>query len=140
MCFFLMTSFLFIYSFFKVYLFGCTGSLLLGAGLWASHGMGCFVVVHGLLIAVASFLAEHSLQQLWHMGSVAVVRGLCGIFLDQESNPCLLHRQVDSCSLYHQRSPIQYLYLGFIPDINIQKKIFEVRERQKTDNPEYQDV
>ena len=55
-----------------------------------------FVVVHGLLIAVASLVAEHRLQahrlqQLWHVGSVVVAHGLScsvarGIFLDQGSN------------------------------------------------------
>ena len=61
--FFFMTSFLFIDSFLKfIYLFGCSGSLLLGAGFRESHGMGFFVVVRGLLIAVASLLGEHSLQ------------------------------------------------------------------------------
>ena len=29
----------------------------------------------------------------------------CGIFLNQGSNPCLLHRQVDSLPLSHQGSP-----------------------------------
>ena len=51
-----------------------------------------FVAVRGLLIVVASLVAEHSLlacglQQLWHVGSVIVAHGLscsaaCGIFLD----------------------------------------------------------
>ena len=40
-----------------------------------------FIVVRGLLIAVASLIAEHGLQehglqQLWHAASVAVARGL----------------------------------------------------------------
>ena len=44
------------------------------------------------------------------VGSVVVVHGLyysgaCGIFMDQGSNPCPLHCQVDSYPLYHQRSP-----------------------------------
>ena len=54
----------FVYRFFLkfIYLFGCTGSLLLGAGLRASYGMGFFAVVRGLLIAVASLPAEHSFQ------------------------------------------------------------------------------
>ena len=77
-----------------------------------------FVVVCGLLIAVASLVVEHrlqvhGLQYLWHMGSVVVARRLqstgsvvvahglsCsaarGIFLDQGLNPCPLHWQVDS--------------------------------------------
>ena len=76
-----------------------------------------FVVVWGLLIAVAS-LVEHGLQacglqQLWHAGSVVVARGLqntgsvivahgpscsaaCGIFPDQSSNSSPLHWQADS--------------------------------------------
>ena len=77
-----------------------------------------FVAVRGLLIAVASLVAEHrlqvyELQQLRHTGSVVVAHRLqstgsvvvahglscsaaCGIFLDQGSNPCPLHWQVDS--------------------------------------------
>ena len=77
-----------------------------------------FLAVRGLLIAVASLVVEHrlqarGLQQLWHVGSVVVVRRLqsagsvvvahglscspaCGIFPDQGSNPCPLHWQVDS--------------------------------------------
>ena len=55
-----------------------------------------FFVVHGLLIAVASLVAEHGL-----VGSVVVVHGLscsvaCGIFLEQGLNPCPLNWQVDS--------------------------------------------
>ena len=43
-------------------------------------------------------------------GSVIVAHGLscsaaCGIFPDQGSNPCPLHRQADSQSLRHQGSP-----------------------------------
>ena len=60
-----------------------------------------FVVVCGLLIVVASLVAEQGLQarelqQLWHAGPVVVAHGLscsaaCGIFPDQGSNPCPLH-------------------------------------------------
>ena len=44
-------------------------------------------------------------------GSIVVAHGLCcflacGFFPDQESNPCLLHWQVDSLSLSHQGSPV----------------------------------
>ena len=50
-------------------------------------------VAHGLLIVVASLLADHG---LWSVGSVAVVHGFscplaCGIFLDQGLNPCIVH-------------------------------------------------
>ena len=37
---------------------------------------------------------------------------VCGIFLDQVSNPCRLHRQADSLPLSHQGSPLRFL--GFI--------------------------
>ena len=62
----------------------------------ASRGYS-LVAVHGLLIAVASLVAELRLlacrfQQLQHAGSAAVAHGLscftaCGIFLDQGWNP-----------------------------------------------------
>ena len=44
-------------------------------------------------------------------GSVVVAHGpscsaACGIFPDQGSNPCPLHRQADSQPLHHQGSPI----------------------------------
>ena len=92
-----------------------------------------FVAVHRLLIVVASLVAEHRAldlqaslvaacglsscdtwaQQLWHVGSAVVARGVqsagsvvvvhglscsaaCGIFSDQGSNPCPLHWQADS--------------------------------------------
>ena len=57
------------------------------------------VVVHGLLIAVVSLVAEHGLyarglQKLWGAGSVVVARGLsCSAV---HSNPCPLHWQADS--------------------------------------------
>ena len=87
-----------------------------------------FVAVRGLLIAVSLVavaehrLQVHGLQQLWHVGSVVVVRGhqgsgsvvvayglscsaACGIFPDQGSNLCLLHWQADSYPLHHQGRP-----------------------------------
>ena len=47
---------------------------------------------------------------LWSTGSVVAPHGLCcsaacGIFLDQGSNPCNLHWQVDSSPLDQQGSP-----------------------------------
>ena len=93
------------------------------------------VVVCGLLIAVASLVAEHrlqvrGLQQLWHAGSVVVAHGLqskgsvvlvhgfscsvaCGIFPDQGLNLCALHWQADSQSLRHQGSPKRVLICVF---------------------------
>ena len=52
-------------------------------------------------------------------GSVVVARGLscsvaCGIFPDQGSNPCPLHRQADSEPLRHQGSPLFHA-ITFLP-------------------------
>ena len=44
------------------------------------------------------FSRKAQAQQLWWTGA-------CGIFLDQGSNPCLLHWQAYSLSLTHQESP-----------------------------------
>ena len=51
-------------------------------------------------------------------GSVVVAHGLscsaaCGIFLDQGSNPCALHRQADPQPLRHQGSPLSSKTLIF---------------------------
>ena len=64
--------FLFIYLF----IFGCIVSSLLHAGFSCSERGLLFVALHGLLIAVASLVAEHGLQacglqQLWLAGSRA---------------------------------------------------------------------
>ena len=61
-------------------------------------GKSYSLVVVCRLIYVISPVAEHGLQSL---GSGVVARGLscptaCGVFLDQGSNPCLLHWQMDS--------------------------------------------
>ena len=60
----------------------------------------CCTVVHSVA----------AVPRLWSTGSVIVGQGLsssmvCGIFPGQESNPCLLHWQVDSLPLNHQGSP-----------------------------------
>ena len=73
-----------------------------------------FFAAHGLLVAVASLVAEHG---LWSTGSVAVAHGLsCSaawrIFLDQGSNPWPLHWQVGSHQLHHQGSPRRLLKRG----------------------------
>ena len=80
-------------------------------------GLGCcmdfaLVVVHRLLIVVASLVVEH---RLWGaQSSVVVVHrsscpAACGIFLAQGWNPCLLHWQLDSLPLDHQGSPLMFL-------------------------------
>ena len=74
---------------------------------------------HGLLSAVAALVERRrtgaralvAAAGLWSPGSGLVVRVLCcsrarGIFPDQESNPCLLHRQADSLPLRHWGSPV----------------------------------
>ena len=77
---------------------------LCGLSLVVAVG-ACSVVMHGLLIGVASLVLERRLS-----GSVAVVQGLgcptaCGIFLELEWNPCPQHWRVDSHPLDHHGSP-----------------------------------
>ena len=72
------------------------------------------VVVRRLLIAVAFLLQGTWAQELWLPGSREPAQGLwrrtfycspvCGIFLDQGSNPRLLNWQADSPPLSHQGS------------------------------------
>ena len=63
------------------------------------------VAAHVCLIV--AFLVQHRLKGV---GSVVVAHGLscpvaCGVFLDQESNPCPLHWQADLQPLDHQGNP-----------------------------------
>ena len=52
----------FIYLFIYLFIYGCIGSSLLRAGVSLSGERGLlFIAVHGLLIAVASLVAEHGL-------------------------------------------------------------------------------
>ena len=62
--------------------------------------------MHGFLTAMA-YLVDPRLSGIW--ASAVVVHGLsyllaCGIFLDQGSNLCPLHWQVDCEPLDHQES------------------------------------
>ena len=66
-----------------------------------------FIAVRRPLTVVASFVASTGSR---HTGSVIVAHGpsssaACGIFPDQDSNPCPLHWQADSQPLHHQGSP-----------------------------------
>ena len=89
------------------------------------------MVVLGLLAAVASHWGAQALEGTGFSGcgswalsraqaQVVVVQELscsvaCGIFLDQESNPRLLHWQVDSLLLSHWGSPeILFLQVKFV--------------------------
>ena len=84
-------------------------SLVMGSG---GHSL---TAVQGLLVAVASLVAERRLQALrlqplQQASSVVLFHKpscfeACGIFLDEGSNLCPLHWQADSCPLYHLRSP-----------------------------------
>ena len=90
-----------------------------------------FVSVRGLSLVAAS--GGHSssrcvgLSPSWPLllrstgsrrtGSVVVAHGpscsaACGIFPDQGSNPCPLHRQADSQPLHHQGNPLCQFYLN----------------------------
>ena len=73
--------------------------LLHGLSLVVASGGYSLISGCGLLIAVASLVAEDGLQGMW--ASVVDTLGLgcsaaCGIFPDQGSNPGLLHWQADS--------------------------------------------
>ena len=89
--------------------FDCAVCCSLDFSLVTASGSSSPVVVYRLLVAVASFLAEH-------MGSVVTLNGLsclasCGIFPYQRSNPCALHCQANSLPLSHQGSPILQSWL-----------------------------
>ena len=82
------------------------------------------MVVRGLLMVMASLVAEPGLYGMWasscgswapehrlsSYGAWAEVFFACGIFLNQGRIPCLLHWQVDSLPLSHQRSPLLYIF------------------------------
>ena len=127
-------------AFKNIYLFLAALGLCWWAWAYSSGGKWglLFVAVHRLLIAVPSLVVEHRLQasrasvvaihrlgvvahglQSW--GSVLKVQGLscsveCGIFSDQESNPCLLHWQADSYPLYHQGSSRTSVFNKYLDD------------------------
>ena len=79
-----------------------------------------FVMVHRLLIAMASLVEEHGLQSVQAL--IVVVYGLscsvaCRIFPNQGLNPCPLHCHVGSYPLHHQESPKGYLLTVIINSI-----------------------
>ena len=89
--------------------FGCAKALLLhGLSLVVESGASSPVAVLELLPGEASLVAEQRLSGAWASAVVALGLGsyaACGIFPDQGSNPCILHRQADSFPLSHQGSP-----------------------------------
>ena len=77
------------FFFFIFFVFGLCCAFLAAHGLSliaTSGGYTLWWVVHRLLIAVVSLVVVHRLS----------CPAACGIFLDQETNPCPQHRQVDS--------------------------------------------
>ena len=86
----------------------CNGSLLLCAFSLVTESRDFSPVVVLRILTAAASLMEPRLQYLWHVGSVVAAPRLwstgsvvvvprfsgsmaCGIFLDQGSNPCVLH-------------------------------------------------
>ena len=90
-----------------------------------------FVAAHGHLRVATSLVAEHRLcaraSAVGHAGSVAVVHSIwstdsvavvhrlscslaCTVFLDQGSNLCPLHWQVDFYPLYQQGGPVLFIF------------------------------
>ena len=120
---FFFKNYLFIYLFLAVLHFCCcAGFSLVAVGRGYS-----LVAVCRLLVVVTSFV-EYGLYSVWASvvggmwtqelqflgsratGSAVVARELsrsvaCGLFLEQGSNPCPLHWQVDSHPLCHQGGP-----------------------------------
>ena len=98
----------FIYLFIYLFTFGSVGSSFLCEGFLQLWRTGA-TLHRG---ARASHCRSLSLRSTGsrRAGSVVVAQGLscsaaCGIFPDQGSNPCPLHRQADSQPLRHQGSP-----------------------------------
>ena len=107
-CSFFFLMILFIYLLVVLGLLCCRGFALV------VENKGCsLVAVHGILITVTSLCCRAwalgpvgsvvMAPSLQSTGSIIVAYGLscsaaCGIFLDQEQNPCLLHWQTDSSS------------------------------------------
>ena len=93
---------------------GCAGSLFLPAGFLKLQRMGATLCLWCEGFSLSGFACCRA-QALGQWASVAVSQRLscpraCGIFPDQESNPCLLHRQLDSLPLSHQESPMAFSF------------------------------
>ena len=105
--------------FFLIYLFisGCVGSSFPCEGFLQLRRVGA-TLHRG---ARASHYRGLSLRSTGsrRAGSVFVAHGLscstaCGIFPDQGSNLCPLHRQADSQPLHHQGSPLIHFEFYFV--------------------------
>ena len=69
---------------------------------------------------------------MWHAGFSC--SAACGVFLDQRSNPCLLHWEVNSYPLYYQEDHIYPFIFGehlacfhFWALVNIAVEIFGIK-------------
>ena len=98
----------FIYLFIYLFIFGCVGSSFLCEGFLQLRRAGA-TLHRGVRASHCHGLSLRSTGSR-RAGSVAVAHGpscsaACGIFPDQGSNPCPLHRQADSQPLCHQGSP-----------------------------------
>ena len=93
-------------------------------GLLCCVGSSLVEVLGGYSSLLCAGFSLRQLFLLWSRGSVAVAYGLScstarGIFLDQRSNPCLLHWQADSFPPSHQGSPDQ----GFLSRVMPQRHL-----------------
>ena len=97
----------------------------------AALGLHCCLLAfsgcseQGLLLSHGARASRCRAQALGRAGSVAVAHGLsCSasheIFSDQGSNPCLLHWQVGSLPLSHQRSPILLFFKIYFIVVDLQ--------------------
>ena len=75
-------------------------ALLFSCSAQASHCCGFFAVEHGLQGTGSAAVVAHRLS----------CPTACGSFLDQGSNPHLLHWQMESLPLSHQGSPVFYSF------------------------------
>ena len=95
--------------FYDLFIFGCTGSLLLctgflwlwitGAALWLWCGSG-FSCCRARALGCSGLVVVHWLRCL----------ATCEISLDQRSNLCPLHQQVFSYPLGYQGSPVLFCF------------------------------
>ena len=134
--FFLMLLFICLFCFWLRWVFVATQAFSLGV----ANGGFSLVALHGLLIVLASLVAEHRLQGTWasvvaahrlqSVGSVVVAHGLscsaaCGIFPDEGQNPRLLHQQVNSLPLSHQRSSSLLQFINYSIHVDTRLLIFD---------------